>query len=118
MIFNLNCRAGILTHVAIPINTEVRIQDPISKDWSIKGTIVSIGRKRDYRIQLPNGRIYWRNRRFIRTDKTPINPLDRSQPTVSDNIDPPPTSPGHHQCFGFEAQNPNQIQIKSFFSRI
>ena len=46
--------------------TSVRIQDPKTKRWTQSGTIISGGAHRDYKITLPNGRIYWRNRKFIR----------------------------------------------------
>ena len=46
--------------------TTVLIQDPVSKKWDKSGSIVSTGPKRDYRIVTASGRVYWRNRRFIR----------------------------------------------------
>ena len=60
-----------------PLNpgTTVRVQDPQSKQWSKRGTLVSTriamsvaehGTHRDFKIRLENGRIYWRNRRYIR----------------------------------------------------
>ena len=44
----------------------MRIQDPNSKLWDRVGQVVGIGRHRDYHVKLPSGRIYWRNRRFLR----------------------------------------------------
>ena len=42
------------------------IQHPIEKLWDIVGTVVEIGRYRDYLVKLPCGKTYWRNRRFLR----------------------------------------------------
>lgn len=50
------------------VGEKVRVQDPVSKRWDKTGTIISTGPHRDYRIRFPSGRIYWRNRRFIKPD--------------------------------------------------
>jgi hypothetical protein len=50
----------------LPIGTNVRVQDPISKLWSLVGTIVAIGRYRAYRVKFASGSVLWRNRRFLR----------------------------------------------------
>ena len=48
------------------VGMKVRIQDHVSKRWSHVGEIVGVGEKRDYRIKMPSGRTWWRNRRFLR----------------------------------------------------
>ena len=48
------------------IGTQVRIQDPSTRLWDKIGEVVAIGSRRTYRIKLPSGRVYWRNRRFLR----------------------------------------------------
>ena len=58
----------------IPVGTRVRVQHPLTKLWDTTGTIISSNKKRDYRIMMSSGRIYWRNRRYVR-----------------------PTTPGHYQ---------------------
>ena len=50
----------------LTLHSEVRIQDPRTHIWDQCGTIVSIGAHRTYRVKLPSGRVYWRNRRFLR----------------------------------------------------
>ena len=68
----------------IPVGTRVRVQHPLTKLWDATGTIISSNNKRDYRIMMSSGRIYWRNRKYVR-----------------------PTTSGHyqtHQC----ASNPEQ----------
>ena len=50
----------------IPVGTRVRVQHPLTKLWDTTGTIISSNKKRDYRIMMPSGRIYWRNRKYIR----------------------------------------------------
>ncbi|KAK4303511.1 hypothetical protein Pmani_024480 [Petrolisthes manimaculis] len=52
------------------VGDTVRIQNPTSLRWDKVGVVMSCGRSRDYEVRLPSGRVYWRNRRFLR----PINP--------------------------------------------
>ena len=56
----------------LQIGQRVRIQDPNSKKWDRVGYIVGIGRNRDYHVKLPSGRVYWRNRQFLR----PVAPAE------------------------------------------
>ena len=53
---------------------EVLIQDMKSKRWDKAGTIVGIGRSRDYRIKTTCGRVTWRNRWFLRPLKRDPTP--------------------------------------------
>ena len=48
------------------LGDHVNIQDQETNRWTKKGVIVAIGRRRDYYVKLPSGRVYWRNRRFLR----------------------------------------------------
>ena len=48
------------------VGDEVRIQDNVSKRWIERGVVARKGRNRDYHIELPNGRLRWRNRKFLR----------------------------------------------------
>ena len=49
------------------LGDEVRIQDPVSKEWNKTGEIVKAGIKnRSYHVKLNNGKLLWRNRRFLR----------------------------------------------------
>ncbi|KAK4288131.1 hypothetical protein Pmani_038826 [Petrolisthes manimaculis] len=52
------------------VGDTVRIQNLTSLRWDKVGVVMSCGRSRDYEVRLPSGRVYWRNRRFLR----PINP--------------------------------------------
>ena len=49
------------------IGNHVNIQDHRTGLWNKNGTIVGIGNNRDYLIKLNSGRVYRRNRRFLRT---------------------------------------------------
>ena len=49
------------------IGQEVRLQDHITKRWDRQGQVIGVGRNRDYHVKLPSGRVYWRNRRFLRS---------------------------------------------------
>ena len=55
----------------LSVGDEVRIQDRVSKRWIERGVVARKGRNRDYFIELPNGRMRWRNRRFIRPVQVP-----------------------------------------------
>ncbi len=57
---------------------KVRIQDPTTKLWDKTGTIARAGQHRAYKIELCNGKMYWRNRKFIRLFH---EPKDASSPT-------------------------------------
>ena len=50
----------------LSVGDEVRVQDRISGRWIETGVVARKGRNRDYYIELPNGRVRWRNRRFLR----------------------------------------------------
>ena len=56
----------------LQIGTSVDVQDARTKRWSKRGVIVAIGKHRDYFVKLPSGRVYWRNRRFLRPFIPPI----------------------------------------------
>lgn len=49
----------------IPTNTAVRVQNPMSKRWDRCGIVISIGYRRDYRVKMQSGRVYWLKRRFL-----------------------------------------------------
>lgn len=50
----------------IPVGSTVRIQNPISKLWDTIGTVVDVGETRNYTVKMPSGRLFVRNRRFLR----------------------------------------------------
>ena len=50
----------------LSVGDEVRIQDSVSKRWTETGVVARKGQNRDYHVELPNGRLRWRNRRFLR----------------------------------------------------
>lgn len=70
----------------------VRLQDPLSKKWDSEGIIIAVGRRRDYKIQLPNGRIHWRNRRLVRPHEGDLEAPDEPEEMrpASDGTPPPP----------------------------
>ena len=51
---------------SLSLGTHVDVQDPRTKLWDRRGVIVAIGRHRDYFVRMRSGRVYWRNRRFLR----------------------------------------------------
>jgi hypothetical protein len=42
------------------------IQHHVTKRWIKTGKIIKASKNRDYHVMLPSGRVYWRNRRFLR----------------------------------------------------
>lgn len=66
----------------LSVGQHVRIQDPASHRWDKVGVVMGCGRSRDYEIRLPSGRVWWRNRRFLRPvpppgdDSLPHIPVD------------------------------------------
>ena len=50
----------------ITVGSHVTIQNPESKMWNIYGTVVDIGPHRRYYVKTHSGRIFVRNRRFLR----------------------------------------------------
>ena len=51
----------------LKVGDHVRLQDHRSKRWELIGTVVSVEPHRSYLVKTPSGRVYRRNRRFIRT---------------------------------------------------
>ena len=49
----------------LAVGTKVAVQDHRTRKWDKCGTIVKVGRNRDYMIRLTSGRVWWRNRRFL-----------------------------------------------------
>ena len=50
----------------LSVGDTVRVQDHRSRRWVEQGVIARKGRHRDYYVELLNGRMRWRNRRFLR----------------------------------------------------
>lgn len=74
----------------LEIGAEVRVQDPGTKRWDKLGTVMGVGKSRDYQIRLPSGRVWWRNRRFLRPTMSPVDPTpEPGLPTP----EPDPSSP-------------------------
>ena len=56
------------------VGSYVNIQDPKTGRWIETGKIVEVGLNRQYLIKKKNGRLTWRNRRFIRRHHPLISP--------------------------------------------
>lgn len=68
------------------VGQQVRVQDPTSKRWDRVGVVMSVGKSRDYELRLPSGRVYWRNRRFLRPVPESVD-LPHSPVPVAPRID-------------------------------
>ena len=54
--------------------------------------IIGIGRPRDYHVKLPSGRVYWRNRRFMKPDTAQSQ---ENYLRVDNNVEPEGSDTGH-----------------------
>ena len=61
-------------------HTPVVIQNHVTKKWDAYGTVIEVGRNRDYLVRLPSGRVWRRNRRFLRECAAAADPGERNQP--------------------------------------
>ena len=59
-------------HRPLLIGQRVLVQDPRSGLWDRTGVVTGIGKRRDFLIRLPSGRILWRNRRYLRPQRSLI----------------------------------------------
>ena len=57
--------------------------------WLKHGVIVGIGDHRDYYVKLPSGRVWWRNRRFLRPFIPPATPDELVQCPVMPSVQVP-----------------------------
>ena len=74
----------------LAIGTRVFIQDQRSKKWDTTGVVVAIGERRSYDVRLENGKVWTRNRRYLRPrtvvfedeirDEMPTPPPTRDAP--------------------------------------
>ena len=53
-------------NVFLHCRKSTRIFDPVSKKWTQSGRVIAIGERRSYDVQLGDGRIWTRNRKFLR----------------------------------------------------
>jgi hypothetical protein len=80
----------------LEIGDSVVIQDYASKRWSTPGIIVEIGPFRDYLVKTPAGRLFRRNRRFLRVASPqvlqPLPPASAPNAAVTGQL-PAPAPP-------------------------
>ena len=72
----------------ITVGSHVAIQNSESKMWNIYGTVVDIGPHRRYYVKTHSGRIFVRNRRFLRR-RVPLS-MPTSDYVPPDNHNSPP----------------------------
>jgi len=60
----------------LPVGMAVRIQDAKTKRWDRFGTIIAVGNHRDYQVKGESGRVYVRNRIYIRPRYDPVERAD------------------------------------------
>ena len=87
------------------IGTQVRLQNPITKKWDRVGVIIGIGRHRDYHVKLRSGRVYWRNRRFVKPD---IAQSEENYLRVDNNVEPEGSDTGHTERYDIPSSCRNE----------
>jgi len=69
------------------------VQDPRTGRWDRTGVVVGVGERRDYLVKMPSGRVWWRNRRFLRAHR-PLLPCkavahgDRVECPTAERVSP------------------------------
>ena len=80
----------------LAVGTKVAVQDHRTRKWDKYGTIVEVGRNRDYMIRLVSGRVWRRNRRFLRRRYPVANP-DPPNPVPNPIVQPLARAPIPHE---------------------
>lgn len=84
--FYKNRHSRKIPRSVIPVGTPVFIYSKISNNWDMRGTVVSHGKNpRSYKVVGTTGGTYWKNRKFLREDKTQ-NFSNNSDKTVNSII--------------------------------
>ena len=65
------------------IGSRVDVQDLTTGRWDRTGIVVAIGARRSYSVKMPSGRLYWRNRRFLRPHR-PLVPETAAERRAAD----------------------------------
>ena len=101
------------------IGTHVDVQDHRSQRWDKLGVIVGIGSHRDYLVKMGSGRVWRRNRKFLRSHR-PFMQVDlpstsssvsaqHSSASPGDSISPPATSPRRSKRL---RRSPDRLVVK------
>ena len=96
----------------ITLGSRVDVQDPRTKLWSSSGIVVAVGKNRDYDVKLPSGRVYRRNRRFLRpvVPALPPSPSNTSSPSIAVSA---PSSPPRPRRSRRQRRPPRRLDIAS-----
>ena len=78
----------------LTVGSHVWIQDQRSKKWDTSGIVIKVGKRRSYDVQIPNGRIWKRNRRFLKPKVVKFEEEETSRANTSPNpsSNPEPTN--------------------------
>ena len=101
----------------LALGVHVDIQHPSTKRWSQRGVVVALGSHRDYYVKLPSGRVYWRNRRFLRP-YVPAVPTTCTQSSSASQEDssasPPSLRRSSRQCRQYVPFNISTTRCKTY----
>ena len=102
----LNYDASATPLAPLAMGAHVDVRDMRTGQWDRTAVVVGVGKRRDYLVKFPSGRIWWRNRRYLRRHhplivsshvgkaahpppRDTVRPVDR-QPAVATDRRPPP----------------------------
>ena len=105
---NYNRKAHDLAELVV--GNHVLIQHPLTKQWSTTGIVVELGPNRDYLIKTEAGRVYRRNRRFLRRRIVVMPGSAEPPPAVPDEPQPEQPPPEQPQPGPPEVEHPEAEQ--------
>ena len=87
----------------IALGSHVALQHHATKRWDTTGTVVGVGKRRDYLVKTPSGAVYWRNRVLLR----PIPPPTPAAADASPPAAPPPAALASHGTPSHDLEDPS-----------
>ena len=87
----------------IAFGSHVALQHHATKRWDTTGTVVGVGKRRDYLVKTPSGAVYWRNRVLLR----PIPPPTPTAADASPPAAPPPAALASHGTPSHDLEDPS-----------
>ena len=103
------------------IGCRVDVQNTESGRWDRTGLVVGIGQRRSYLIKMPSGRIYWRNRRFLRPHHpmlpngvrpAPPSPVSSAETGADQPLSPSPPPPPAPRRSGRHTRPPQRLTVQ------
>ena len=82
------------------IGRRVDVQDLVTRRWDRTGVVVAIGARRSYSVKMPSGRLYWRNRRFLRPHRPLVSETAPGPRAAGEDARQPSAQPSRDRTAG------------------